>query len=146
MDPSLLHLTIMLNEFFASCFFNSSVSPPSYPIPLPETRSRDSFDIATSEVEFCLTLRFILHLVLMASLCGCLGPLPIQYLPQLPLFNPSIKSGKLPAGWKMFNVIPIPKESSKQDVHLFHSISLLPIISKCIERHPSASSGPSFRE
>ena len=51
------------------------------------------------------------------------------------LFNLSINCGKLPAKWKLSYIVPIPKESSRQDVRFYRPISLLPNISKCLERH-----------
>ena len=47
----------------------------------------------------------------------------------------SLNCGKLPAEWKLSHIVPIPKESSKQDVRFYRPISLLPTISKCLERH-----------
>ena len=41
----------------------------------------------------------------------------------------------MPGEWKLSHVVPIPKVSSKQDVCFYRPISLLPIISKCLERH-----------
>ena len=52
------------------------------------------------------------------------------------LFNLSISSGKVPAAWKCSNIVPIPKDNSKaNNVHFYRPISLLPIISKVLERH-----------
>ena len=51
------------------------------------------------------------------------------------LFNLSIKTGKIPADWKLSNTVPIPKDSSKHDVRSYRPISLLPIISKILEKH-----------
>ena len=46
--------------------------------------------------------------------------------------NLSIKSGCFPVHWKMSNVVPIPKSTDKSNPH---NISLLPILSKFLERH-----------
>ena len=52
------------------------------------------------------------------------------------LFNLSIKTGNIPADWKLSNVVPIPKgDKKKNEVQSFRPISLLPIISKVLERH-----------
>ena len=51
------------------------------------------------------------------------------------MFNMSIRLGRLPAMWKVSHVVSIPKDSSKHDVCSYRSISLLPIISKCLESH-----------
>ena len=51
------------------------------------------------------------------------------------LYNLSIYTGQIPTDWKLSNVVPIPKESNKNDVRLFRPISLLPVVSKVLERH-----------
>ena len=51
------------------------------------------------------------------------------------LFNVSIAQGLLPADWKLSNIVPFPKEPGKQDIHFFNPISLLPVVSKVLERH-----------
>ena len=48
------------------------------------------------------------------------------------LFNLFIK---IPADWKLSNIVPIPKDSSKHDVRSYKPISLLSIISKVLEKH-----------
>ena len=127
----------MFNEYFASCF-NSSMSSPSYHIPeSPELSSLDAFDIVPTEVA---------NLLRKLKTHSASGPDGISSWmlrnfadsasPSIAsLFNLSIKSGKLPGEWKLSHVVPIPKVSSKQDVCFYRPISLLPIISKCLERH-----------
>ena len=51
------------------------------------------------------------------------------------LFNKSIKSGRLPSGWKLSSVVPVPKGDDNTNVANYRPISLLPIISKLLERH-----------
>ena len=51
------------------------------------------------------------------------------------LYNLSIYTGQIPTDWKLSNVVPIPKESNKNDVRFFRPISLLPVVSKVLERH-----------
>ena len=53
------------------------------------------------------------------------------------LYNLSIYSGQIPTDWKLSNVVPIPKESNKNDVRFFRPISLLPVVSKVLDRHIS---------
>ena len=48
------------------------------------------------------------------------------------LYNLSIYRGQIPTDW---NVVPIPKESNKNDVRFFRPISLLSVVSKFVERH-----------
>ena len=78
-----------------------------------------------------------LHLAQMAFQPGCSGRLLTQSHLQLPPCSISlyITCGKLPAEWKLFHIVPIPKGSSRQDVRFYRPISLLPTISKCLERH-----------
>jgi len=50
------------------------------------------------------------------------------------LFNKSLTQGKLPPSWKHANVIPLHKKGSKSQATNYRPISLLPIISKILER------------
>jgi len=52
------------------------------------------------------------------------------------LFNQWISTGKIPHKWKLSSVVPIPKSSVKTDnPYNYRPISLLPVISKLLERH-----------
>lgn len=51
------------------------------------------------------------------------------------LFNLSIRVGRIPTDRKLSHVVPIPKGSSCHDVQSFRPISLLSILSKCLEKH-----------
>ena len=51
------------------------------------------------------------------------------------LFNISIGLGRLPESWKTSLVVPIPKSSNHKEVSNYRPISLLPIVSKMLERH-----------
>ena len=51
------------------------------------------------------------------------------------LFNKSIMSGRLPNSWKLSSVVPVPKGDDNTNVANYRPISLLPIISKLLERH-----------
>ena len=56
--------------------------------------------------------------------------------PLTTLFNLSIKSGKLPTNWKISSVVPIPRtEFKSNNPKDYRPISLLPIVSKLLERH-----------
>jgi len=55
------------------------------------------------------------------------------------LFNLSIQSGKVPAEWKQFLVVPIPKSSDLSSPNNYRPISLLSILSKLLERHIQCS-------
>jgi hypothetical protein len=50
------------------------------------------------------------------------------------LYNSSLKTGKLPNDWKKANVVPIYKKGNKLEVSNYRPVSLLPIISKILER------------
>ena len=50
------------------------------------------------------------------------------------LFNLSLRSGVMPTIWKSANITPIHKNSNKEFVENYRSISLLPIPAKCLER------------
>ena len=51
------------------------------------------------------------------------------------LFNLSISTGKFPSDWKFARVVPIPKAGARDNPANYRPISLLPIISKILERH-----------
>ena len=58
-----------------------------------------------------------------------------QIIPSLcTLFNLSLSTGCVPAEWKCVNVTPIHKKDSKEPAMNYRPISLLPIISKVLER------------
>ena len=50
------------------------------------------------------------------------------------IFNKCLHLGKLPAAWKVANIIPIPKSGHPGEVSNYRPISLLPIVSKVMER------------
>ena len=50
------------------------------------------------------------------------------------LINLSLSSGKVPASWKIANVIPLFKKGDKSDINNYRPVSLLPCVSKILER------------
>ena len=50
------------------------------------------------------------------------------------LFNLSLKTGKFPAEWKLARITPIHKKGPKTDQGNYRPVSILPVISKFIER------------
>ena len=50
------------------------------------------------------------------------------------LINLSLKSGVVPSDWKVAKVTPIHKGGSKEDFNNFRSISVLPVLSKILEK------------
>ena len=51
------------------------------------------------------------------------------------LFNLSLMTGTLPSQWKKSQIVPIPKDNNASSPPNYRPISLLPIISKTLERH-----------
>ena len=50
------------------------------------------------------------------------------------LFNDSLNEGTVPTAWKQANVIPLHKKGNKHTASNYRPISLLPVISKVLER------------
>ena len=50
------------------------------------------------------------------------------------MFNESLSHGKVPSAWKKANIIPIHKKGSRTNASNYRPISLLPVISKVLER------------
>ena len=68
--------------------------------------------------------------------CNMLKSTVYSIAPQITkLFNKSIMSGKLPSSWKLSSVVPVPKGNDNTNVANYRPISLLPIVSKLLERH-----------
>ena len=55
--------------------------------------------------------------------------------PVTKLFNLSISTGMFPNKWKVSSVVPIPKSADKRNPGNYRPISLLPVLSKLLERH-----------
>jgi retron-type reverse transcriptase len=51
------------------------------------------------------------------------------------LINPSISTGKFPKEWKLSRVVPIPKGTNGSSLGGYRPISILPVVTKIIERH-----------
>jgi hypothetical protein len=50
------------------------------------------------------------------------------------LFNESLRSGIIPKSWKQANIVPLHKKGNKHHANNYRPISLLPVISKILER------------
>ena len=50
------------------------------------------------------------------------------------LFNKSLRLGIFPGDWKVANIVPIFKKGKKEFVENYRPISLIPVISKVLER------------
>ena len=126
----------VFNQFFASTF-----RQPSLATAVPAV---EPFTTATlSHVE--LSLSDVLSNLVALDVSKAAGPdgIPsrllrecaIQIAPSLTrLFNLSLSCGKFPVGWKEANVTPIFKKDSKKLVSNYRPISLLPIVSKVLEK------------
>ena len=114
----------MLNNFFASCF-NQTFVPIFYQTPSPSAcRSElDGFDCIPEEV--CICLKNIKNHSSAGSdgiTVWMLQMFAEEVAPSVAsLFN--LKTGKIPADWKLSNIVPIPKDSSKHDVRSYRPIS-----------------------
>ena len=126
----------LLNDFFASCF-NPADARPSYdPVIIPNILP-DNLDITTNEVRELLS-RTHSHSAPGPDLISSwmLSTFADELAPSITsMFNHSLKFGKIPNTWKQSNIVPIPKEANRSEVRFFRPISLLPIISKILERH-----------
>ena len=50
------------------------------------------------------------------------------------LFNNSLSTGLVPSDWKVSNIVPIPKGADAAQCINYRPISLLPLVSKILER------------
>ena len=50
------------------------------------------------------------------------------------LFNKFLRLGIFPGDWKLVNIVPIFKKGKREFVENYRPISLLPVISKVLER------------
>ena len=128
----------LLNDFFSTCF-NSS-TPPLSPSPssLPSSSCPPGLMCTEDEIS---------HLLLNLPSDTSTGPDGISArmlklsassiaAPLTLIFNQSISSGIFPSDWKNSNIVPIPKSKSPSSSPSdYRPISLLPIISKVLERH-----------
>ena len=55
------------------------------------------------------------------------------------LCNLSIREDKFPNTWKTARVIPLHKKGSTDDINNYRPISILPVVSKILEKHVSST-------
>ena len=127
----------MMNNFFSQCF-NSSVPPLSLSDNLPS---------AYCSPDLLCTPQTIIQLIsqLPAITSPGLDRISSKMLkatshsisvPLSVLFNLSLSSGIFPTDWKSSVVIPVPKQSASiSSPSNYRPISLLPLVSKLLERH-----------
>ena len=127
----------MMNNFFSQCF-NSSVPPLSLSDNLPSAYCSPDL-LCTPETIIQLISQLpaitspgldrISSKMLKATSHSISVPLSV-------LFNLSLSSGIFPTDWKSSVVIPVPKQSASiSSPSNYRPISLLPLVSKLLERH-----------
>ena len=127
----------MLNNFFSSCFNTAFL-----PLTLICNHDRNNH----TEMSLLCTEDEVHDLLLTLDVTKSNGPDGISssmlkhtadaIAPSLTkLFNLSIQLGQLPSQWKRSLIVPIPKSSSTGSPSCYRPISLLPIVSKVLERH-----------
>lgn len=130
----------MLNSFFSMCW-NYSVAPLH-----DNAESSRDFSTACPDCLLC-TIDEVLSLIRGLDVSKANGPdgisahmlksTALSIAPSLcDLFNISISNGHFPETWKRANIVPIFKsQSDKASPSGYRPISLLPIISKLLEKH-----------
>lgn len=128
----------VLNHFFHSCFNNA----------LPPLTAEDcpcGLDPAACPQELYCSEQEVFELLVNLDVTKASGPDGISarmlkgtaasIAPVLcKIFNYSIETGRLPSVWKSSNIVPVPKGSNGDKPSNYRPISLLPIISKVLER------------
>ena len=128
----------MLNTYFAECW--NKLVPPL-------TTTSTSHEYMYCEDELLCCEEEVYHLLLSLDTSKATGPDGISVrmlketacsiVPSLTkLFNIVLRNRCFPECWKCANVIPIPKNTSqKSDPAGYRPISLLPVVSKVLEKH-----------
>ena len=126
----------LLNNFFCSCF-NSSFYPPANPATLDPNSCPPHLLCTEDEVTdllLCLdpaksTGPDKISAVMLRSTAAFIAPSLTK------LFNLSIASGRFPTDWKCARITPIYKSGDSALASNYRPISILPIVSKVLERH-----------
>ena len=131
----------LLNEFFSQCF--NSAQPPlcssdfeSLDQPSPDECPEQDLCSEEEVLEMLLSLDTSksngpdgISATMLKATATSIAPGITK------LFNKSISSGVFPTAWKTSSVVPIPKGKDRVSVSNYRPISLLPILSKVLERH-----------
>ena len=128
-----------LNRFFYSCFNNNCpvLSECSSVFEL-EAEYCPKYLLSTEESVFDLLANLD---VTKSTGCDGISPKMLKStassiaLLLSKLINLSISTGKFPKEWKLARVVPIPKGKSKSSLGGYRPISILPVVTKIIERH-----------
>ena len=126
----------LLNEFFHNCF-NDSFSPLTNPTLLDTSRCPPQLLITEEEVtDLLLSLDPAkstgldkISAVMLRSTAAFIAPSLTK------LFNLSLASGRFPTDWKCACITPILKSGDSALASNYRPISILPIVSKVLERH-----------
>ena len=130
-------LAQLFNHYFASVFSPSTI------IVIPPDDSSQVTGPVLSDIE--LTTDEVLKSLKMLNVNKATGSdgIPARLLretvdiitPSLPkLFNKSLQHAIIPDEWKVANVVPVYKKGWKDCVENYRPISLLPLVSKLLER------------
>jgi hypothetical protein len=126
----------LFNMYFRSVFTTSN-TVPSMPS-RPKTSVTEIFDIELSveEVSNCLSRLYTSKATGPDSIpARILKECGKEIAPSLcALFNHSLRTGRSPAEWKNSDVTPVHKKDLKERAENYRPISLLPIVSKVMER------------
>ena len=126
----------LLNQYFYDCF-NRSFPPLSTPTALSPSECPESIQCTEDEVTDLLNS---LNPAKSTGLDGVsaimLKSTALSIAPSLTkLFNLSIATGCFPTEWKQARITPIHKASDSSLPKNYRPISILPIVSKLLERH-----------
>ena len=127
----------MLNDHFSQCFNRS--------MPALTSDDVDQIDAPSCPDEFLCSVDNVASMLLNLEIDKSNGPDGISarmlkhtassIAPSVAnLFNQSIRTGCFPDHWKLSNVVPIPKSSTRGNPNNYRPISLLSILSKLLER------------
>ena len=125
----------VLSEFFKKCFNNS----------IPSLSFSD-LDVFVADSNCCLddcliTAEEVEHLLVTLDANKSSGPVSAKMLKSVAhsiapsVSRLSIMTGCFPALWKVSNIVPIPKKGDSASRSNYRPISLLPILSKVLEKH-----------
>ena len=134
----------LLNNFFHECF--NRKCPP---LRSTTAHKSDSLNPALFPAQYLCSTEEVADLITKLDVSKSSGPDDISprmlklaafdIAPSLTkIFNLSLTTGVFPADWKLAHVVPIPKnECQKHSVTGYRPISILPTVSKLLERHVS---------
>lgn len=126
------------NSYFSSVFSAPSVDNVVFRTVNEARFSRDELDFQSiSDEEVASAINQIstnavgedgISAIFIKKLCPFIVPFVTH------IVNCCITKSHFPTGWKIANVRPIPKETNPEDVSEFRPISILPCLSKVLER------------